>query len=144
MDDQANDPEPLELFNAMQTKMQLMAVEVIKVAKAALNEGLVDRAAQETAATAQGTSIAVDLQDIMKRLMREDNKGMLEEMVREYRKAVAPATDEQKDRSSASQPALEALAVPSGTPLSTFDPNTYPACYPEYFYGDCVSFLERK
>ena len=76
--------------------------------------------------------------------MRGDNKGKLEEMVREYRKAVAPATDEQKDRSSASQPALEALAVPSGTPLSTFDPNTYPACYPEYFYGDCVPFLERK
>ena len=64
----------------------------------------------------------------MKRLMRGDNKGKLEEMVREYRKAIAPATDEQKDRSSASQPALEALAVPSGTTLSTFDPNTYPAC----------------
>jgi hypothetical protein len=113
MDDQPNDPEPLELFNAMQTKMQLMAVEVIKVAKAALKEGLVDRAAQETAATAQGTSIAVDLQAIMKRLMRGDNKGMLEEMVKEYRKAVAPATDEQKDRSSASQPALEALGRPT-------------------------------
>ena len=70
MDDQPNDPEPLELFNAMQTKMQLMAVEVIKVAKAALKECLVDRAAQETAATAQRTSIAVDLQAIMKRLMR--------------------------------------------------------------------------
>ena len=63
MDDQANDPEPLKLFNAMQTKMQLMAVEVIKVAKAAFKEGLFDRAAQETAATAQATSIAVDLQD---------------------------------------------------------------------------------
>ena len=78
MDDQANDPEPLELFNAMQTKMQLIAVEFMKVAKAALKEGLVDRAAQETAATAQATSIADDLQDIIKRLMREDNKGMLE------------------------------------------------------------------
>jgi len=111
--DQANDPEPLKLFNAMQTKMQLMTVEVTKVAKAALKEGLVERAAQETAATAQGTSIAVDLQDIMKKLMREDNKGLLEEMVREYRKAVAPATDEQKDRSSASQPALEALSRPT-------------------------------
>ena len=63
MDDQANDPELLKLFNAMQTKMQLMAVEVIKVAKAALKEGIVDRAAQDTAATAQATSIAVDLQD---------------------------------------------------------------------------------
>ena len=39
MDDQANDPELLKLFNAMQTKMQLMAVEVIKAAKAALKEG---------------------------------------------------------------------------------------------------------
>ena len=65
-------------------------------------------------------------------------------MVRMYRKAIARATDEQKDRSSASQPALEALAVPSGTPLSTFDPNTYPACWTEYFYGDCVPFLQRQ
>ena len=128
----------------MHTKMQLMAVEVTKVARAALKEGLVERATQEMAATEQATRIAVDLQDIMKRLMRGDKKAKLEEMVSEYRKAVAPATDEQKDRSSASQPALEALAVPSGTPLSTFDPNTYPACYPEYLYGDCVPFLERK
>ena len=46
-------------------------------------------------------------------MVREDNKGMLEEMVREYRKAVPPATDEQKDRSSASQPAHETLSRPT-------------------------------
>ena len=36
------------------------------------------------------------------------------------------------------------MAVPSGSPLSTFDPNTYAACWTEYFYGDCVPFLERR
>ena len=37
----------------------------------------------------------------------------------------------------------EALAVPGGSPLSMFDPASFPAAFTEFLYGDCVPFLKR-
>ena len=35
------------------------------------------------------------------------------------------------------------LKVTSGAPLSFFDPATWPACFVEFFYGDCAPNLDR-
>ena len=38
---------------------------------------------------------------------------------------------------------VQALAVPANKPLSVFEAATYPACFTEFFYGDCAPFLKR-
>ena len=38
----------------------------------------------------------------------------------------------------------EALAVPTGKPLSIFDPSSLVAAYTEFLFGDCVPFLKRE
>ena len=35
------------------------------------------------------------------------------------------------------------LKITSGAPLSFFDPATWPACFVEFFYGDCAPNLDR-
>ena len=35
------------------------------------------------------------------------------------------------------------LKITSGAPLSFFDPSTWPACFVEFFYGDCAPNLDR-
>ena len=37
----------------------------------------------------------------------------------------------------------EALAVPTGKPLSIFDASALPAAYIEFLFGDCVPFLHH-
>jgi hypothetical protein len=44
---------------------------------------------------------------------------------------------------SEQQQPFEALAVPSGKPLSIFDTTALPAAYTEFLFGDCVPFLKR-
>ena len=51
--------------------------------------------------------------------------------------AAAQSENEQK------QP-QQALAVPTGKPLSIFDPSALPAAYTEFLFGDCVPFLKRE
>ena len=62
--------------------------------------------------------IVVDLQDVMKK-PRKTNVAALETV----------AID------SPQQP-QQALAVPSGRPMSIFHAATYPACYVEFLYAD--------
>ena len=141
--DQANDPEPMKLFSAMQTKMQLMNAEVAKVVNAAAIEDEAERVVRETASKEQATRVAIDLQDIMKRMLRKENKAQLETMVKECQAAEASLTTEHNQPDTASP--YEALAVPtSGKPLTIYDPTTYAACWTEYFYGDCAPFLKRR
>ena len=40
--------------------------------------------------------------------------------------------------------ASKGLAVPTKEPLSFYHPATWPACFPEFVYGDGVPNLERK
>ena len=37
----------------------------------------------------------------------------------------------------------EALAVPTGKPLSVFDPSALPAAFTQFLYGDCIPFHKR-
>ena len=38
----------------------------------------------------------------------------------------------------------DALVVPTGKPLSIFDPAALPSAYTEFLFGDCVPFLKRE
>ena len=80
---------------------------------------------KEVAAQEQCRRIVVDLQDVAKRL----NKTQA------HRLDVL-ATGHV-------HPGVEALAVPTGAPMSTFHAATLPAAYVEFQFGDCTPFLNR-
>jgi hypothetical protein len=76
------------------------------------------------------TSIAVDMIDIAKQLSKS-SPGRLQSL------AAAQGENEQMKPE-------QALAVPTGKPLSIFDPPSLPAAYTEFLFGDCVPFLKRE
>ncbi len=68
--DQASDPEPVKYFQAMQAKLQILNAEAAKIAQTALKPNEAERATSAAAAMEQTTCVAVDLQHVMKKLMR--------------------------------------------------------------------------
>ena len=121
--DEENLPQTAKLFEALTTNLEMLSVEGAKYAQAHMMEEAAEAAAEKTAAKEFiSTSIAVNLQDIAKRLTR-DTKAMAEW---ERLAAVQEETDPM------------ALAVPSGKPLSMFDTTALPATYTEFTFGDCV------
>ena len=74
------------------------------------------------------TTIAVDMIDIARGMSGSGTtRAELQRLV-----AGAAGADQEKP--------LEALAVPTGKPLSIFDPPSLPAAYTEFLFGDCVPF----
>ena len=69
--------------------------------------------------------IVVDLQEILRKLGKT-NPQRLEALV-----------------TGAPQKQIEALAIPTGKPMSTFHAATLPAAYVEFQFGDCTPFLDR-
>ena len=70
------------------------------------------------------TTIAVDLRDIASRMCRSSQARVEVESL-----FTAQAANEEA-------PARQALAVPTGKPLSIFDPQALPAAYTEFLFGD--------
>ena len=128
MDTQSG-PKPVQLFQAMQAKMDLLQGEAAKIAKATNNakDDIPNTAA--VGGEEHCRRIAVDLQDIMKKLAKPGASAVLDDIARAADACHTNVT--------------EALAVPTGKPMSTFHPSTYPACFTEWFYGDGCPFLDR-
>ena len=77
------------------------------------------------------TSIAVDMIDIARGLSKTSKTRA------ELQSLVTGQTETEQ------QQPCEALAVPSGKPLSIFDTTALPAACTELLFGDCVPFLKR-
>ena len=120
--DYGQDPRPAQLFEAMQSKLQLLQKEIAKlVKKLSSNTDESDAPpVEDVAAEERVRRLIVDLQDVSKRLLR--NK---------------PAALE-------SEISHTALAVPGGKALSCFDPHTWSCCFIEFFYGDAVPNLPDR
>ena len=90
-------------------------------------------ALQQTASTEMvRTNIAVDMIDIARHLSRTSkHRAELQSLV------TAQSENEEKN-------SWEALAVPTGKPLSIFVPPALPAAFTEFLFGDCVPFLKRQ
>ena len=134
-------PRPLRLFEAWKQGMTRINTEAAKFAQATAQRNNKDEppASRQAAAVKQiaakeivRTSIAVDMIDVARQL----NKSMKNQA--EMQTLMAAQTENEQKMP------LEALAVPSGKPLSMFDPCALPAAYTEFLFGDCVPFLKRE
>jgi len=131
-------PKPLKLFEAWTASMQKLDAEAAKFAQAEMKQR---RGGQHSAATAMQqtactemvrTSVAVDMIDVARHLSRTSkHRAELQSLV------TAQSENEEKTP-------WEALAVPTGKPLSIFDPPALPAAFTEFLFGDCVPFLKRQ
>ena len=134
--DEQSCPKPLRLFQAWSASMDRLNSEAAKVAAAHVQqvstaESKAEVATREVAAKEViRTSIAVDMTDIARQMVRTNSgRADLERLV------VSQSQEQQEPRN--------ALAVPTGKPLSMFDPSALPAAYTEFLFGDCVPFLKR-
>jgi len=121
--DTASVEPAVHLFETMQSKMELLTREANKMAKAGPPSDEAPMA--QVAATEQCRRIVVDLQDIAKKLGKTKQHSL-----------DAIATNHV-------HPGVDALAVPSGAPMSTFHAATLPAAYVEFQFGDCTPFVDR-
>ena len=115
------DPGPVQHFRAFQSKMEVVRKEAQALAAAALRRqdaNDVEAATAEAGAREHLRRVAVDLHDVARELNQPRNRHQLE----------AFARAEQQQGMSPSQ----ALAVPSGKPLSLFDAQALPAAFPEF------------
>ena len=124
------DFEYLKHFEAMQVKLQLLNAEATKLSQAAASKPTSDVDAAQVGSEEHVRRIALDIQDVMKRLTKK-NKAVLDQVVQSH-------DDLQKEEPG------DALAVPTNKPLSVFQAASYPACFTEFFYGDCAPFLKRR
>ena len=134
-------PKPLRLFAAWSAGMTKINAEAAKFAQAETqrHNGEEPQAVRQVAAVKQiaaketvRTSIAVDMIDVARGLTRSPQSRA------EMQSLMTAQTENEQ------QMPLEALAVPSGKPLSMFDPSALPAAYTEFLFGDCVPFLKRE
>ena len=131
-------PKPLRLFEAWNASTGKLNAEAAKVAQAEVQQRSGGEHPTASSVVTQvaskeivRTTIAVDMIDIARGLSRSSKaRADLESL------AAAQAEAQQQ------QP-LEALAVPTGKPLSIFDATALPAAYTEFLFGDCVPFLKR-
>ena len=131
-------PKPLKLFEVWSASMQKLNAEAAKFAQAEMKQRSGDEHSAATAlqptvcAEMVRTSVAVDMIDIARNLSRSSkHRAELQSLV------TAQSENEEKTP-------WEALAVPTGKPLSIFDPSALPAAFTEFLFGDCVPFLKRQ
>ena len=116
--------------------MTRLNAEAGKYAQAAIEQRLGEdpvRAVATQVATKEflRTSVAVDMVDIARRMSKSAKEQA------EMQRLVAAQIDD-----GHAQP-QQALAVPTGKPVSIFDTSALPAAYTEFLFGDCVPFLKR-
>ena len=75
---------------------------------------------------------------LMKMMMLKMDMSRSSKTRAELQSLLAGGTETHQDKP------WEALAVPTGKPLSMFDPSCLPAAYTEFLFGDCVPFLKRE
>ncbi len=134
--DEESCPKPLRLFEAWNAGLAKLNAEAAKFAQAELQQRAGENSAsavvkQVAAKELVRTSVAVDLIDVARR-MTSSSKACAE------LQSLAAAQSE-----NVGQPPQQALAVPTGKPLSIFDPSALPAACTEFLFGDCVPFLKR-
>ncbi|MCH1597093.1 MAG: hypothetical protein L7S71_02540, partial [Pseudomonadales bacterium] len=116
--------------------MRKLEVEAAKFAQAGLKQrGSAEESAagalQQAAAKESAQRLIVDMQEMAQHLSKsKKDRAEIERLV-----------TVQKDKEQ--QSPMEALAVPTGHPLTIFDPTSFPAAYTEFLFGDCVPFLKR-
>ena len=134
-------PRPLRLFEAWREGMTRINTEAAKFAQAEAQRHNSDEplASRQVAVVKQiaakemvRTSIAVDMIDVARRMTKSIPTRA------EMQSLMTAQTEHEQ------QMPLEALAVPSGKPLSMFDPCALPAAYTEFLFGDLVPFLKRE
>ena len=129
-------PRPLRLFEAWNAHMGKLDTEAQKHAQAEMQLRIGEDTASAIAKQVASkefvrSTIAVDPRDIASRMSKSSSaRAEVESLF------TAQAENEKK-------PAQQALAVPTGKPLSIFDPQALPAAYTEFLFGDCVPFVKR-
>ena len=121
--DTATEEPAVHLFNTMQNKLELLTSEAKKLTRAA--EKTEEAPTAAVAAEEQRKRIVVDLQDIVNKFSKT-NPRRLEALV-----------------TGGPHPQIEALAIPTGKPMSTLHAATLPAAYVEFQFADCTPFLDR-
>ena len=121
--DYLHDAKPARLFEAMQAKLKLLQQEAYRLVRA-LDQSSVDSPDVEAAAGEERVRhVVVDLQETVRQLQRS-KPALLEASV-----VAEPST---------------AVKIPGQSALSCFDPLTWPSCFVEFFYGDCVPNLPDR
>ena len=127
--------DPANLFSVFQAKLKQLEVEAAKVARAELRRsgdletsGITEDIVEDAGGREACRHIALDLHEVATRIAGQE-KTILESACM-VEKAPLPTKS-------------SLLVVKAGAPLSVFDPRTYPACFVEFFYGDCVPHIER-
>ena len=128
--------KPLRLFEAWNANMTKLNAEAAKVAQATLQQR--DSGGEDSADAAMRisaakelvrTTVAVDMIEVARTLAKSNkHRAEVEALVtaQAHNENIAPA---------------QALAVPSGKPLSMFDPSALPSAYTEFLFGDCLFFF---
>ena len=117
----------MDRLNSEAAKVAAAHVQQVSTAESKAEVASPEVAAKEVIRT----SIAVDMTEIARQLVKTSSgRADLESLV-----ASQGEHEQQEPRN--------ALAVPTGKPLSMFDPSALPAAYTEFLFGDCVPFLKR-
>ena len=129
--DYEQDPKPAQLFQALQKKLEYLQKEARKVKQNCSKDLWQDVTAvvREVGQQEKCNRLVIDLQDTMKKLLRESkNMDDIAECLLQANAGVH----------------IDALAVPTGEVLSSFDPRTFPSCFTEFYYGDAVPGLADR
>lgn len=129
--DYIQDPKPVQMFEAKK-KMELLQKELPKLFSARASSGSWDDVTAAVRQVGQEETcrrIVVDVQDSVRKLLK--NTAELD--------ALAQGLLTQNTGIH-----VDALAVPSTGVLSAFDPETFPACFAEFMYGDAVPNLANR
>ena len=105
--------------------MKREAQKFVHANEAGTDESKISACIAAAGAQEQCRRIAVDLQDVARKLAKKD-PSRLDELVQ-----------------GKPQKQLEALALPSTKPSMTFHAGTLPAAYVEFPFCDCCPFLDR-
>ena len=130
--DTFQDPRPVQMFEAMKRKLELLQQELPKLGHDEPSGNVWDDVTAAVRQIGQEETcrrIVVDVQDTVRKLLK--NTGKLDDLAA----GLMDVSDGVR---------VDALAVPSTGVLSAFDPNTFPSCFVEFFYGDAVPGLPNR
>ncbi|CAE7242551.1 unnamed protein product [Symbiodinium microadriaticum] len=120
--DYLQDAKPARLFEAMQAKLKLLQQEAYRLVRA-LDQRSVDSPDVEAAGEERVRHVVVGLQETVRQLQRSKPTLLEASVVAELSTAVK---------------------IPGQSALSCSDPLTWPSCFVEVFYGDCVPNLPDR
>ena len=130
--DTFQDPRPVQMFEAMRKKLEHLQQELPKLTASDPSGHLWDDVTAAVRQIGQEETcrrIVVDVQDTVRKLLKDTKH--LDELA----EGLMNLSDGVR---------VDALAVPSTGVLSAFDPQTFPSCFVEFFYGDAVPGLPNR